>query len=163
MKRSGGPSWWWKRTNHFSSEVVLKGREAQQDRGGFNPALQSPCHCLQPEPAPGGESSPSEAAVPSQQEQSQSRTGLIPETFLAQRGEEHSSSPVLLHPPSFQNFQLHNDMVPGRALLTGLEDISWARPWQHHEHGVERLLSAWSRPSIIQLRPLFSRGGRQVF
>lgn len=130
-----------------------EGKRGTAGQRRLHPALQS--HCLQ--------EGTGALRVLSQQEQSQSRTGLIPETFLAQRREEHSSSPVLLHPPSFQNFQLCNDMVPGRALLTGLEDISWARPWQHHDHGVERLLSARSRPLVIQLCPLLSRGERQVF
>lgn len=165
MKRSGGPSWWWKRTNHFISEVVPKGKEAQQDRGGFVQLCRAiPTAWSQSQGTRRGEEPfPSEAAVPSQQEQSQSRTRLVPETFLARRREERSSSPVLLCPPSFQNFQLYNDMVPGRALLTGLEDISWARPWQHDDHGVERLLTALSRPSVIQLHALLSRGERQVF
>lgn len=52
------------------------------------------------------------------------------------------SCPVLLHPLSFQNFKLCNDTVPGRALLTELEDISRARPWQQEDHDVERLLTA---------------------
>lgn len=134
MKRSGGPSWWWKRTNHFISEVVLEGREAQQDREALSSSAE-PLHC----PGPGHqEGTGALGSVPSQQEQSQGRTGLIPETFLAQGGEEHSSSPVLLHPPSFQNFQLYNDMVPGRAVLTGSEHtlgstmtMVWEDSWVH--------------------------------
>lgn len=94
---------------------------------------------------------------------SQTRTQLIPGTFLAWRRKETASYPVLLYPLSFQNFKLYNDTVPGRALLTKLEDISWARPWQQDDHDVERLLTAWSRPSVIQLHAPFSRGERQVF
>lgn len=100
---------------------------------------------------------------PASRSSGQTRTQLIPETFLAWRRKESASYPVLLHPLCFQNFKLYNDMVPGRALLTELEDISWARPWQQDDHDVERLLTAWSRPSVIQLHVPFSRGERQVF
>lgn len=145
-----------RKNHHFISEVVPKGREAQQDRGGFIQLCRALPTAWRGEEPPGGR-----CAQPAGAEPGQDR--LIPETFLAQGREERSSSPVPLHPPSFQNFQLYNDMVPGRALLTGLEDISWACPWQHRGHGVERLLSAGSRPSVIQLHPLFSRGERQMF
>lgn len=147
-------------------EASPEEKRGQQDSRRLRPVLQSPSHCLcQGAGAPGGERSGAgrKPLSPASRSSSQTRMQLIPETFLAQRRKASASYTVLLHPLSFQNFKLYNDMVPGRVLLTELEDISWAHPWQQEDHDVERLLTAWSRPSVIQLHVPFSRGERQVF
>lgn len=125
----------WSSCSQLSS--TAKRREVQQDGGS------SLCSSFWPRK--GEEEEEGEAAqlaVPSHQSSSRSRTRtqLAPEMILALR-EGLTILYGCIH--SFSRISTSLMItVPGRALLTELEDVSQARPWQQEGRDVGRRLTA---------------------